>query len=40
VLTIDITGLPAERRGRYVSHALGVPATATLGADLLAAFLR
>ena len=28
------------RRGRYVSHSLDVTATATLGADLLAALLR
>ncbi|MFD8597099.1 DUF5937 family protein [Kitasatospora sp. NPDC059646] len=32
--------LTARRRGRYVHHALDLPATAALGADLLAAVLR
>ncbi|WP_426506100.1 DUF5937 family protein [Dactylosporangium sp. McL0621] len=32
--------LTTTRRGRYVSHALDVQATAALGADLVAAFLR
>ncbi|MFI5912845.1 hypothetical protein [Dactylosporangium sp. NPDC051541] len=32
--------ISTSRRGRYRSHALDIPATATLGADLLAAFLR
>jgi DNA-binding transcriptional ArsR family regulator len=32
--------LKTARRGRYVSHALDVSATAALGADLLEAFLR
>jgi DNA-binding transcriptional ArsR family regulator len=32
--------IATARRGRYVSHSLDVTATATLGADLLAALLR